>query len=772
MKRILLQTIGFIVIIVTTINVKAQNIYTFAGTQSTPGYAGDGGLANLAQLAAPRGIIVGRTGNIYFCDSRNNVVRMVSASGIITTVAGDGTNAYGGDGGPATAAQLSNPAGIAFDNIGNMYITDSRNNAIRMVDGTGTITTIAGGGFPGYSGDGGPAAAAQINRPTGIAISNNGLIYFSDSRNNVVRLIDTLGNINTVVGNGTAGFGGDSIAATSTMLNRPQGLAISNTGILYIADNGNFRVRMVDTGMVYTYAGNGTAGNSGDGGLAILAMISGPTGLALDTLGNLLVADAANNIRKVTSTHYISTIAGTGTAGYFGDGGAAVHAQINTPSAVAINRTNGDIYISDAGNNVVRRIGTSVVGISITTTTGDTVCTGRGPIAFFATPIADSMPAHYQWQLNTVNVGRDTSMYIDSTIVAGDVINCELLDTTGTVIAMSSFLVANSIPVVGLLTYPATICVGSAIRFRDTSFGGRWVITDTFIANMIPFPPGNIKGLTVGLDTAYYIKSNVCGADTAKAYFSVVNNLVGAISGQHSICEGSSAIYSDTTAGGHWRTRPPFAGTMDTLTGTFTANVNPGPGGFVIITYGISPSCYVTDTVTIDSLPLVMPIAGALTVDSAATTTLTDGTPSGIWSSSDVTIATVDSLSGVVTGLKSGTVTITYTVTNAFGCANVSTYTITVLNPAGIRNMESNYSFNVYPNPASNQVVLQWNGNVNTQTKVIITDITGREVYSSTLAINKVKGQISIDISGFNKGIYILSVKGDALSYCNKLIVE
>ena len=315
-------------------------IATVAGN-GTPGYTGDGGPVTSAELSFPQGVAMDTAGNIYIADSANSVIRKVTAAtGIITTVAGNGTTGYSGDGGAATSAALGYLLNIALDGAGNLYIADSSNNVIReVIAASGVVTTIAGNGTGGYSGDTGAATSAELNQPFGVALDSAANLYIADSGNNVIRKVTAAtGVITTIAGNGTSGYSGDSGAATSAELNQPFGIALDSAANLYIADSNNNVIRKVTaaTGVITTVAGNGTSGYSGDAGAATSAELNEPLGVALDSTANLYIADSNNNvIREVTAaTGAITTIAGNGFGGYSGDGGAAISASLNGPNGI------------------------------------------------------------------------------------------------------------------------------------------------------------------------------------------------------------------------------------------------------------------------------------------------------------------------------------------------------------------------------------------------------------------------------------------------------
>jgi sugar lactone lactonase YvrE len=340
----------------------AQEIISVAG-KTTEGYLGDDSVAINCSLHWPEDIALDASGNIYIADADNNVIRKINGLGIISTVVGDGfeagtgTGGFGGDGGPASAARLYYPSGIAFDATGNMYICDKKNNRVRMVTPAGIISTFAGTGIQGFSGDGGPATIAQLDSPTRVTVDLSGNIDIADAANNCIRQVNSSGNINTIAGTGaTPGFNGDGGLATMALLNDPQDMAIDPAGIMYIADYQNNRIRKVDlSGNISTFAGIGYPGYSGDSSEATVANIYQPSGIATDAAGNVYFSDFANaRVRVINAgTGVITTYAGDGVQGYGGDGGPANEAKIYFPQGLAINAMGG-VYIADKGNNRIR----------------------------------------------------------------------------------------------------------------------------------------------------------------------------------------------------------------------------------------------------------------------------------------------------------------------------------------------------------------------------------------------------------------------------------
>jgi uncharacterized repeat protein (TIGR03803 family) len=322
-------------------------------TAAGGGIGGDGAPAVAASLDCPTGVAVDALGNLFITDAYDCRIRIVDTNGIITTLAGDGTAGFSGDGGPASHARLFWPSSVAVDASGNLFIADQYNHRIRQVSTSGVITTVAGNGTAGYSGDGGTATHAGLGEPFGLAVDTSGNLFIADEYNHCIRQVDANGYIWTVAGNGTAGYSGDGGTATNASLSSPRGVLVQqSSGNLFIADTDNQCIREVFLSLPYniqitTVAGNGTAGYSGDGGPATSASMDNPSGFAVDTSGNFFISDEYNNcIRQVDANGYIWTVAGNGTAGYSGDGDAATNASLNYPMGVAVDGW-GNLFIAD-----------------------------------------------------------------------------------------------------------------------------------------------------------------------------------------------------------------------------------------------------------------------------------------------------------------------------------------------------------------------------------------------------------------------------------------
>ncbi len=354
---------GLIILIFTCacINLQAQVdfITTIAGND-TVGYCCDGGPATRAEFNHPDQLCLDKLGILYIADAGNNRVRkIVLSTGIITTVVGSDSAGFSGDNGPAINAKIRLPDAVCIDTVGNLYIADAGNHRIRkIIMSTGIITTFAGVGTAGNSGDGGLATNAEISVPAGLTIDKFGNLYFGDIESHSVRKISTANIISTIAGNGTLGYSGDNGLATDAQLNTPGDIGIDSSGNVIISDGHAHVIRKVDaiTGIIKTIAGNGIASYTGDGGLAIHAEVSYPYGIFITPLNDILIVEGGNGIvRKIDGvTGIISTLVGCGTLGFSGDNGPATDAKLQ-PDDVFLDSF-GTMYIADFSNARIRKV--------------------------------------------------------------------------------------------------------------------------------------------------------------------------------------------------------------------------------------------------------------------------------------------------------------------------------------------------------------------------------------------------------------------------------
>jgi uncharacterized protein (TIGR03437 family) len=333
-------------------------ISTYAGN-GTAGFTGDSGAPGSAELSGPLGLTFDSSGNMYIADSINLRVRKISG-GTITTVAGNGTSGFvsatTATKTAATSAEMFSPSSVAVDSIGDIFIADTGNHVVwEVVTGStataaavpsGTIIQIAGDNTGGYAGDGGLAGLAELDFPTSVAVDSSGNLYIADSQNNVIRQVNTSGIINTIVG----GF------ATTQQLNDPETVVVDSVGNLYISEQAGQRISKFSNGNLTVLVGNGMIGSSGDNGLGVNASVDSPSGIALDANGYLYICDTINSkIRKLSPDGIITTIAGLGTPGYFGDGGFATNALLNFPRGIVVD-SKGNVFVADTGNQVIRQL--------------------------------------------------------------------------------------------------------------------------------------------------------------------------------------------------------------------------------------------------------------------------------------------------------------------------------------------------------------------------------------------------------------------------------
>jgi hypothetical protein len=671
---------------------RSQVITTFAGNGSF-GYSGDGFAATNARLDSSTSLAMDGAGNVYISDQFNNVIRKVSTTGIITTIAGSGIHGFGGDNGPATAAMLSQNWGIASDYYGNIYVADQNNIRVRKISTSGIITTIAGNGLPGDTGDGGPATDAKIGPPLGIAADHSGNVYFGDPNNHCIHKIDGSGIITTFAGNRTYGFSGDGGPATTAQLTYFYGLAVDRLNNLYICDGENNRVRKVNTGgVITTVAGNGVAGFGADNVPATGTSLNLPTGIYVTAAGNIFVADCFNHrIRKIDEAGFITTVAGTGTMGYNGDGIPATNARLNRPSAVLVD-TLDNIYLSDLENGRVRKVN-NVLSFTGGDFQGLNVCENTTPIAINSllavldiyTGINDT------WTLQTPPVHGTAIVGYSATSTGGVLTPTGLTYTPASgytghdsfKVRVASTLFSDIITIyvsidpfvsAGTITGPTSLCVGASILLSNTTPGGVW--TSNELATVTPLTlSANIMGVAPGLDTINYTISNSCGTVfTSKIV--TINPLpdAGLVWGPGEVCKGSAIAMLPTVAGGTWSA----SSIIVTVNATGVVyGISPGSATVIYTVSNSFCTATVLHPVTVEVSPDPGTILGPLKLCVGAQITLTNAIAGGTWSG-DVLVSIAPT--GVVSGISAGVGNITYAVTNSCGTV-ITVRPITVYAP-------------------------------------------------------------------------------------------
>ncbi len=516
-------------------NSNGQTINTIAGN-GIGSYSGDGAAATAAGIDWPTRTAMDGSGNLYFTDYSNALIRKINTAGIISTYAGNGMSGYSGDGGPATAASINDPTGMAVDIAGNIYTSDYHGYRVRKVNTSGIISTIAGNGTLGYSGDGGPATLAQITTPWGIVTDAAGNIFFSDRLNHCIRKINAAGIISTIAGDGIAGFSGDGGPATAARLNQPVDLTFDATGNLYFSDGANNRVRKISTsGVISTVAGNGTGGYTGDGGAALSAQMNFPVGLGIDGAGNIYVGDYLNSaVRKINTSGIITTIAGNGTMGYGGDGGPATAAVLNKPQGVAV--YGSDVYICDVQNNRIRKVigGNTPPVFSGGPIQSLTVCTSVSvPTVSINTLLAIVDPDLAQsetWTLltpptNGTVVAAYTALSTGGTLtpsglsytptagyIGPDMFIVVVNDGSGSDTTTINIMV-QPYPNAGIISGIDSVCPGRKVTLSETVTTGIWSSSNPSIATIAS--TGIVTGIAPGIDTIIYTVINSCGIVSA-----------------------------------------------------------------------------------------------------------------------------------------------------------------------------------------------------------------------------------------------------------------
>ncbi|MCW3122382.1 MAG: hypothetical protein JWQ38_1874 [Flavipsychrobacter sp.] len=525
------------------------------------------------------------------------VIHPVQAQ-IITTIAGDGTRSFYGDGGPATAASITVPVGMVTDGKGNVYIAAGNSNRVRMIDRNGIITTVAGSGsclYPcyGFTGDGGPATTATMGGPEDICLTKAGDMYLADVLNNRIRKINSAGIISTGAGNGGNVYNGDGIAATNAALNSPSDVVVDGSGNMYITDQSSLRIRKVSSaGIISTLAGNGISGYSGDGGPATAAQITYEAfNLALDKHGNIIFSDSFC-VRMINTAGIISTIAGTGIKGFSGDGGPATAAQVNRTCGIATDSMD-NIYIADFGNSCIRKV--NRFGI-ISTVAGMPILMGFSGDGGPATAALLNQPSNVyvdcggnmyiaDWWSNRVRMVTNNHA---PQLLHGHSANLAICTDLGTVSLDTLLRILD----IDTLQGETWLCPGGA--HHGTVAAGYNISStgDVLTPSGLTYTPAS--GYT-GADTFMIVVTD-CGllADTMMVYVAVQNALThSAVSGADTVCNHNATTLTNGTPGGTWAA----SNSKAAVTGGIVTGMNTGKD---TVLYTTSNSCgSITDSKTI-----------------------------------------------------------------------------------------------------------------------------------------------------------------------------
>jgi sugar lactone lactonase YvrE len=589
---------------------QAQTITTVAGN-GTFGYNGDGIPAVTASLAFPYDVVLDSAGSLIIADPSNHRVRKVKA-GTITTIAGTGVEGYNGDGIKAVKAMLDNPNGVAIDSADNVFIVDRSNQRIRRVEAsTGVITTVAGNGIAGYGGDGGLATAASLNSPLGMVVDGQGNLIIADFFNNRIRRVDAVTRvITTIAGTGVFGYTGDGGPATSADLTYTTGVGVDGGGNVYVALLHSHAIRRVDasTGTITTVAGTGVAGFSGDGGPATSAQLQYPYRVTVDSAGNLFIADTENNrVRKVDAiTGVINTIAGNGTSGFSGDGGSPLDAMLHTPLGIAVDGA-GNWFVADEGNERVRR-----VGAVPTATVSGTAAICKGAATAIQAVLTGTSPWNLTWSDGVTQTGIAASPATRS--VAPNATTTYTVTSVSDAITLGiqsgSAVVTVELAPKATVSGDTSVCAGSSTTIQaDLTGTPPWNLawSDGFTQTVSVSPA--TRSVSPAATTAYGITSlsdAVCaGAASGIANVKVDPVPSSAISAPASVCANSAGKTASVPSAGGQATYSWSISNGAITSGAgsksihFTAGGPPGSSVTITITVTSARGCTSTSTIVI-----------------------------------------------------------------------------------------------------------------------------------------------------------------------------
>jgi gliding motility-associated-like protein len=661
--------------------ISSTGIITILAGTGVVGYSGDGGPGTAATLNTPTWIGCDPAGNVYFTDQKGVYIRKVNTAGIISTVAGNPAAHFsGGDGGPLSAATFYGITGIVPDNAGNIYITD--NNTIRKVNSAGIINTIAGNGTAGFSGDGGPALAASLQDPAAVGFDAAGNVYIPDAYNQRIRKVNTAGIITTIAGTGAIGNTGDGGPAVNATLGGPWQVVVDAAGNIYVDDEGNYRIRKIDnTGTITDYAGNGNWGYAGDGGPATGAEFNFINGIAIDNSGNIYVSDCYNHVIRKISNCVLATISQqpvaaavcVGTNATFSvtaSGSTGYQWQVNTGSGWT-NLSDGGVYSGSAasslsisavtggmnGNQYQCQV-TSACATTPTTAavltvntaspptitiaaTAATVCAGT-PVTYTASPTNGGSAPSYQWLLNGVNTGANSTTYTNPTPANGDIVSCVLTSNVTCVLnptAASNTLALTVSPILtpalSIAASAAAICAGSPVSFTASPTNG----------GVTPSYQWQVNGINAGTNNTVFTSSSLANGDVVSCILSSVAACVSSstavsnpvpmtvnpvvtpgvtISASYTaFCTGvpvtftASATNGGTTPGYQWLVNGAPAGTDNT---TFTSS-SLANGGVVSCVMTSNAVCTVASTASSNGVMVAVnpPVTPSVGISASAT---------------------------------------------------------------------------------------------------------------------------------------------------------
>ena len=746
----------------------AQNIYTVAGN-SAQGFGGDNLPATTTPLYLPSSVALGPNGTLYICDSYNQRIRLIDSSGNLQTLAGNGFAGYNGNHVHPATALLNIPQGICFDTSGALIVADAGNNRIRKIDfATNYIDNVAGTGVAGYTGDGGNAQNAKLDSPVAVIADLQGRLYVADAANNRVRRINANGTIVLIAGNGNEGYSGDNGPATAASLNHPCGLALDAAGNLYIADQGNNRIRKVSGNTITTVAGNGIAGFTGDNNLATQTELNHPSSIAFDAAGNLFIADQLNNrIRKVDqASGIIQTVVGNGTQGYSGNGQSALNAQIYQPTGLLFT-AQGALLFSDQQNEVIRIV-------NICNAPNAPIVMAAGPTQFCSggyVNLEDSDPCPtctYYWSNGIAGVGLDNiNVYATGTYTCMKQDSCGISGNSNSISVQ-----VVEIPTSSFSVSPNPACFGHniTINYNGNAPASATYLWDFTGANVIS---GSGQG-------PYQIQWNVAGPHPVSlqvqqngciSYQTVMTANVNQApivsispSGNQSICPGQSIVLTASGATSYqWNTNSPLPSITVSASGTYTVTGTAGGCSAVsmpvVVTFDTCQAPVNFHVNNVSNHSAVIYWNGA--VCAAGFQIYYKGNHYSGWQYLNVPGGTSSAL---LTGLESG-YNVLWKIRADCGLHNYtnwspmqSFYTLlrtenddSTLLGAGVTEL------NLVPNPAAGDALLVMNHYAG-PCNITLSNMMGALVWSTELDAAAFDGRVPLPVANLPKGLYLVTV--------------